>query len=1242
MRISLMSLISGWIFFLLLSACSPVFINKRHTQAFAPPEGKLHHSIYLIGDVGGAEEEPLSPALTLLKSQLENETENASVVFLGDNVYPAGLPDTNDVYRAKAESILRAQIKAVKDHPGQIVFIPGNHDWNRWRLGGKEAVIRQQTFISDYLQRNDVFYPQNACGDPVVLELEENIALLLIDSQWFLHDWQQRDDQNAGCEIQSRDEFKERVFELVDEYDDRHLLIAFHHPLITNGPHGGYFDYRAHLFPLSQINHNLFIPLPGLGTLTTWIRQMGLSPQDDQHPRFRAFSDIMMDATYKKGNILFASGHEHSLQYAKDPGVLSDRHFIVSGSGSERSTLRRNDRIAFGYVNHGHARLQYYEDGTVWLEMWRPIADGQKGEMLYRTRLKAPNFSVDPLDQIEPLADTSPVTVVADTIYEATKTQKKLLGTLYRDAWQTPLQFPVLDLATARGGLRPIKKGGGYQTLSLRLASQTGQQFVLRSVHKDATKAAQFIWPDFPARSILGDFVQDQIAMSHPYAARVVPPLADAVGVLHTNPRFVYLPRQRGLGDFSDDFGGQVFLFEERPHKSQKALASFGKPDKIVSTRKMLRELREDNKHLVDQEAVLRARLLDMLLGDWDRHDDQWRWAEFGDAGWKKYRPIPRDRDQVFSVVNGFIPKLVTSVFGLNFLHNFSENTKDLEGLNDHARFFDRTFLTELDRTDWDRISREMQGQLTDSLLEAALRLWPDTLYALNGQHILPILKARRDNLHDMAMRYYPQLAHTVEILGSNKRDRFDVIRQEKDEVRIILRRINKVGEAKDTLYDRHFYLSETKEIRLYGFQHDDQFVLSGTAEKGSMIRIVGGGGMETFDDQSRLADGRRTFFYDQPQDSLIHFGEGTRDRTRDIESINSYQRESYRHNKSGPSAQISYNVDDGLFLGLGFKKEIHGFRKEPFQEQQSLMLNYAAATNNLTLRYDATFTDVLGRFDLYLHARGRNPSNTINYFGLGNETSKDREQEFDFNRLRLRNIHLESSLQLLENEGMHLLRMGPFYDYFQAEESMDRFVGLDSSRVGADFEGKHFAGLGISYKGDATDNKSMPKRGIRFNFALRWQANLADLNRNFSTLNLSFSFFRQVLQPLDVVLASRFGFSRNFGTYEFYQARQLGGRTNLRGFRSERFAGDAALFHNTELRFRLFRIKNYYLPLDIGAVLFFDYGRVWLADENSNRLHNGYGAGLSISPYSVGVLNVYLSRSEDLQAIMVRFGHYF
>jgi hypothetical protein len=149
---------------------------KRNAQNSAViPDQTPVHTIYLIGDAGGSPEGNVAPAVKLLGQKLQGAPKETTVIYLGDNIYPNGLaPKSLLEERAEDEHKLRAQLGIVKDFPGNVFFVAGNHDWYRH---GLEGVKRQKKFIEEYLNRKDVLLPEPGCGDPVEIELSDNLVL---------------------------------------------------------------------------------------------------------------------------------------------------------------------------------------------------------------------------------------------------------------------------------------------------------------------------------------------------------------------------------------------------------------------------------------------------------------------------------------------------------------------------------------------------------------------------------------------------------------------------------------------------------------------------------------------------------------------------------------------------------------------------------------------------------------------------------------------------------------------------------------------------------------------------------------------------------------------------------------------------------------------------------------------------------------------------------------------------------
>src|SRR4029079_15488575 len=119
---------------------------------------------------------------------------------------------------------------------------------------------------------------------------------------------------------------------------------------------------------------------------------------------------------------------------------------------------------------------------------------------------------------------------------------------------------------------------------------------------------------------------------------------------------------------------------------NQEDTPNFGFSEDVKGTENMYEKVFKDNDHRVDQRAFVKARLFDMFLGDWGRHDDQWRWAEFDSADYKIYKPIPRDRDQAYTKFDGFFIKKILGKEELELLRSFSYKIKNIKKYNFPAR----------------------------------------------------------------------------------------------------------------------------------------------------------------------------------------------------------------------------------------------------------------------------------------------------------------------------------------------------------------------------------------------------------------------------------------------------------------------------------------------------------------------------------------------------------------------------
>jgi hypothetical protein len=351
----------------------------------------------------------------------------------------------------------------------------------------------------------------------------------------------------------------------------------------------------------------------------------------------------------------------------------------------------------------------------------------------------------------------STVTLPAGAHYKRGTLHTLFYGRHYRNAWYTPVNIRVLDISTAHGGLQPLKMGGSRQTVSLRMQTKDGTEYVLRSIDKEPAGALSPKWQ----KSYVANIARDATSATLPYAALALPDMAAAVGIYHTDPELVYIPHDPKLGEYLDEMGGTIVLMERRPDGNQKDNPRMGNAEKVKSTRSMLTERLSDNDTKIDARNYLRARLFDMLIGDWSRHEDNWRWAELEpkeDA--YTYRPVPRDRDNVFYKLHDAPIPWITHI--LKFKPHFRTYRKrvgNLEKLNYNARHLDALILSELSQQDWLDIADSVKTALTDQIIKSSFRKMPDTIYNLTAEPIIEKLKVRRDNVKEIAQDYYTILA---------------------------------------------------------------------------------------------------------------------------------------------------------------------------------------------------------------------------------------------------------------------------------------------------------------------------------------------------------------------------------------------------------------------------------------------------------------------------------------------------
>ena len=376
------SLLVWMLVLVVLASChtaKPFYGEKGYVLPELPTEVPLAQ-VVLVGDAGDMQiGEPIRDHVP---KYLTNDLPNA-LLFLGDNIYTYGLPEEGaEDYNEKKEILLN-QMSLADNFDGRVIFIPGNHDWKKSKEGGWATVLRQEAAVNQYYDRSDAFLPSGGCPGPVLVPFTNEISMIVLNSEWWLYGYTKPGTDE--CETGSRELFYSELKQLVRNNSDKQLLVMGHHPIVSNGEHGGYFSAMDHLFPLRNVKDWLYFPLPVIGSIYPISRKLGVSSQDIPNKEFQTYADTLRQALAGHKSLIYASGHEHNLQlHATD-----EFYQVISGSGSKTNFARKGLGADYVQTQEGFARLIYYSNET-WIEYF--VIERKTGDlssvfrkMLYRT-----------------------------------------------------------------------------------------------------------------------------------------------------------------------------------------------------------------------------------------------------------------------------------------------------------------------------------------------------------------------------------------------------------------------------------------------------------------------------------------------------------------------------------------------------------------------------------------------------------------------------------------------------------------------------------------------------------------------------------------------------------------------------------------------------------------------------------------------------------------------------------------
>ena len=785
------------------------------------------------------------------------------------------------------------------------------------------------------------------------------------------------------------------------------------------------------------------------------------------------------------------------------------------------------------------------------------------------------------------------VTVVPDSEYAAGATHRFLFGSRYRNLWTTPIRVPVLSLRNFAGGLKVKQRGGGKQTKSLRFDGSDGREYQFRSLSKDATA----LLPKSLRETFAADVLQDQLSSGHPAGALIVAPILDAAGVLNARPILVQMADDAGLGEHRGEFAGLLGTIEERPANADVARMTFAGARDIEGTDDLDKATEKDPSVRVDARALLAARLTDVFIGDWDRHRDQWRWAEVGTGAGRRWAPIPRDRDQAFVRFDGLLVGQARRVAPQ--LLNFGPEYGDVIGATWNGRDIDRRYLTSLERPVWDSVGAALKSRLTDSVIAVAVQQLPPEFAAAESPRLERALRIRRDNLSEMWGKYYRLLARHVDIFATDLDDEASVSRDSGGATTVSL------SANGSRYYSRVFSPDETDEVRVYLQGGDDKLLVAGSGSARIRVRAIGGGG----DDDFQVRRNEAVHLYDH---------RGKNQATGDRIDSRSWEAKADSGELPIPDwghrtlrlLTGSVGVDVGALIGYGGNTRYYGFRRFPYATRLDYRLQYSTGRQAFRFMGGVTrqFENSPAFASLGLLASG---IELVRWYGFADRAPANAETAFYNVHQHQGTVALKLGRLIGERSS---LTVGPVLRWSNTDldeaPNRDRFIGLDRPYGTGSFG---MVGLGATLELEGRDHPGFARRGGFLRVHATAHPAALDLVEATGRVDVEGSIalsFRDEWSPSLTLFA---GGTATWGQLPFFEAPTLGGRRTLRGYRPDRFAGENVAHGSAEVRLPLTHLRIL-VPGHQGVFAFADAGLVHVSGFSSGDVLHSYGGGVWMS----------------------------
>lgn len=803
------------------------------------------------------------------------------------------------------------------------------------------------------------------------------------------------------------------------------------------------------------------------------------------------------------------------------------------------------------------------------------------------------------------------VSIYSDTLKKHNSLYNWMWGKHYRKLYYKPVRVESVTLNSLYGGLSFVRQVPELYGL---LFNDKQKQFYLL---KPLGTASSFLESGFfktvydPKsfkNTYLGDFLEEAYTIEHPYLFMVSDKLAKIANLNSGNTSIYHISKDVVCSDtIADGTSIQdklVSIYELPDLQSNEIIAD-------IDT--LLNRLHDGGRYKINREKYIRARLFDMLIGDWNKIPENWAWIASTKTDTIVYDPMVLDRSQAFTKVDGVFFRELLNMLGLNFITGYDNKLKNVSKFNSLGYAQDVALTIGSNKQEWLEQADELQRLFTDSLIDVAFERLPHEMQDNELFGIKEKLKERRKYLDEWAADYYRALQKTPVITGTNGEDR--IIIEDDDSKNLNIQIFNK--QTNQQIFSHKYNHKETKEIWLYSLGGDDTLSIR-KKYKGIPLLLIGGKGNQVYDIEQ--AAGVKLYGLKDEKKKLDSL-ENVKVVIPSDEKALDYDYEKSRYTKWSFTPIGVYDSDLGLNIGTSLSYTIYGFRRSPFTRQHQFSYNYSSG-----FVYQGIFPDYDSNRSFHVSAFVGSPAYFSNFFGFGNETAGHKGEKKRFNRVNLNKYTITPAFYYTINKEQEINVFGSV-EMFKVSnpKDRDRYINQVFGDDNDVFKTKTFIDLGMSY----TLDKKMEHfiSSLKFVFNSGWTINVADPGRNFPYLTVDLGVNLKFTDRLTLATLMK-GKALFSNKYEFYQS----ATTELRGFRNNRFIGRQSFYEYTDLRLDMGRLENPLTPINYGVFLGMDHGRVWYPDEDSKKWYTSYGGGVWLTLFKqfTGKFSYFVSKDDN------------